>query len=527
MLNKAFRGSKSLLSTLAYHSRLHQPRERISNHHHCQRHQQQLQHHNHQSLLIPQVFRYLRDFKFSILLNLSNQVLVNPNSKYLKHSNQFRSEEESGQSQNLRTHQRLQQRFRTSRKIIFPSLRIRSTQIIKKLNQKKSCLQGLILQEWYQGDLHGYSADQIKEALTKELKQIGPQGHDAYDPVPLSHLRQEERRAIIESRWVIGPRPGSGLKGRFCAKGFKQVISRDDKYASTPQATTLKLILLMSQIHSWEIEVSDIASAFLNTPVDPSKSPIFVQAPRELPYSEPTVWRLKRQLYGLRDAPKSWQAHFSQIMIKKGMIQMKSDSCTFRKKDQNGHVQLAVTAYVDDLVISGSAQMVKDFITMIQEELTLKHVNFLTSENPGEFLGRTIKRLKNGNITMEFSQKFIDELLKIFEVTGKVTTTGLKLQALPEDQKAQCDKVIHQKFRSAVGKLLWMAQLRNDLKYPVTELSRSLINPQDQDIKFDDQKFHSLAQVCQSDKRLGLRHGASASGQESRGQVSGSDCQLF
>ena len=76
---------------------------------------------------------------------------------------------------------------------------------------------------------------------------IGPQGHDACDPVPLSHLRQEERRSIIESRWVIGPRPGSKLKGRFCAKGFKQVISRDDKCASTPQATTLKLILFMSR----------------------------------------------------------------------------------------------------------------------------------------------------------------------------------------------------------------------------------------------------------------------------------------
>ena len=154
------------------------------------------------------------------------------------------------------------------------------------------------------GVLQEYSADQIKEAITKELKQIGPHGDDAYDPVPLSHLSQEERRSIIESRWVIGPCPGSELKGRFCAKGLKQVISRDDKYASTPQATTLKLILLMSQIHSWEIAVSDIASAFLNTPVDPSKSLIFVQAPPELQYSEPTAWRLKRQLYGLRDAPR-------------------------------------------------------------------------------------------------------------------------------------------------------------------------------------------------------------------------------
>ena len=81
-----------------------------------------------------------------------------------------------------------------------------------------------------------------------------------------------------------------------------------------------------------------------------------------------------------------------------------------------------------------------------------------------------------------FFQKFIDELLKIYEITGKVTTTGLKLQ-LPEDLKVPCGKVTHQKLRTAVGKLLWMAQLRDDLKYPVKELSRSLINPQDQDIK--------------------------------------------
>ena len=128
--------------------------------------------------------------------------------------------------------------------------------------------------------------------------------------------------------------------------------------------------------------------------------------------------------------------------------------------------------------------MVKDFIVSIQEEFTLKHVNFLTSENPIEFLGRSIKRLKNGNITMEFSQKFIDELLKIFEVTGKVTTN--RSQASSSFQKIRRFSVIVSFIKSIdqrLGKLLWMAQLRDDHKYPVKELSRSLINPQDQDVK--------------------------------------------
>ena len=138
-------------------------------------------------------------------------------------------------------------------------------------------------------------------------------------------------------------------------------------------------------------------------------------------------------------------------------------------------------AYVDDLVTSGSVQVVKEFISMIQEEFTLKHVNFLTSENPAEFLGRPIKRLKNGNITMEFSQKFIDELLKIFEVTGRSQLQDSNFELF---QKIRRLSVTKPRIKnSAVGKLLWMAQLRDDLKYPVKELSRSLINPQDQEVK--------------------------------------------
>ena len=41
------------------------------------------------------------------------------------------------------------------------------------------------------------------------------------------------------------------------------------------------------------------------------------------------------------------------------------------------------------------------------------------------------------------------------------------------------------------------------------------------------QKSHSFAQVCHANQRLCLRHGASASSQESGRQVSGSECQLF
>ena len=181
-----------------------------------------------------------------------------------------------------------------------------------------------------------------------------------------------------------------------------------------------------------------------------------------------------------------WSQRFTEIMASSfesssqslSLSQMKSDPCTFTGLDSSGHLNLMVMAYVDDLVVAGEAQAVQKFIQDIQETFSLKHVEYLTSENPVEFLGRIIKVKKSGQITMEFPQKLIDNLLGLFGVTGKSTTNGVKIQQISKEDQIQCEKEMHSKFRTAIGKLLWMSQLRDDIKFPVKELSRSLINPQ-------------------------------------------------
>ena len=204
----------------------------------------------------------------------------------------------------------------------------------------------------------------------------------------------------------------------------KDTLKSLTKSQSTPQATTLKIILLMSQIHKWSLCVSDVASAFLNTPIDGSKGFIHVQAPPEIQYPEPTVWRLKRQLYGLRDAPRSWQVHLNQVLKSLNLSQMMSDPCTFAGMDSKGHLNLMVMAYIDDLVVAGEAQAAQEFIQEIQKTFSLKHVDYLTPDNPAEFLGRIIKVKKSRQITMEFSQKLTDNLLGLFEVKGSQQPMG-------------------------------------------------------------------------------------------------------
>ena len=177
------------------------------------------------------------------------------------------------------------------------------------------------------------------------------------------------------------------------------------------------------------------------------------------------------------------------------LSQMKSDPCTFTGVDSKGHLNLMVMAYVDDLIVSGEAQAVQTFIQEIQKTFNLKHVDYLTVNSPVEFPGRVIKVKRPGQITMEFPQKLIDNLLGLFDVKGKSTTNGVKIHQVPKEDQVQCEKGMHSKFRTAIGKLLWMSQLRDDIKFPVKELSRSLVNLQPVDF---DNLVHLLKYVNQT-----------------------------
>ena len=131
-------------------------------------------------------------------------------------------------------------------------------------------------------------------------------------------------------------------------------------------------------------------------------------------------------------------------------------------------------AYVDDLVVSGESLSVQKFSQEIQKVFSLKHIDYLTSEHPVEFLGRVIK--KEGQVISQWSLLKVHWQLVESLWHSRVTTNGVKIQPVPKDQ-IEGDQKSHSLFRTAVGKLLWMSQLRDDIKCPIKELSRSLSNP--------------------------------------------------
>ena len=69
--------------------------------------------------------------------------------------------------------------------------------------------------------------------------------------------------------------------------------------------------------------MGDVSTAFLHALMIEE---VFVWPPKEFYPEGKCLWRLKKAMYGLRQAPKLWQEHFAEVMTTKlGFRRCKSD----------------------------------------------------------------------------------------------------------------------------------------------------------------------------------------------------------
>jgi hypothetical protein len=95
----------------------------------------------------------------------------------------------------------------------------------------------------------------------------------------------------------------------------------------------------------------DIKSVFLN---DDLKEEVYVHQPPgfTIPDKEGKVLRLRKTLYGLRQAPRAWNAKLDSMLKGMGFGQSPHEAVIYRRG--NGGNTLLVGVYVDDLVITGT-----------------------------------------------------------------------------------------------------------------------------------------------------------------------------
>ena len=101
----------------------------------------------------------------------------------------------------------------------------------------------------------------------------------------------------------------------------------------------------------------DVKTAFLNGELDEE---IYMDQllSFELKGQECKVCKLKRSIYGLKQALRQWNLKFHQAMLKNGFTMMKEDHCVYIKCLNNHFIILFL--YVDDILIPGNDKKLID-----------------------------------------------------------------------------------------------------------------------------------------------------------------------
>jgi hypothetical protein len=145
------------------------------------------------------------------------------------------------------------------------------------------------------------------------------------------------------------------------ARGFVQQadVDFDEVYTPVARMESVRVLLALAAQEGWTVHHMDVKSAFLNGDL---KEEVYVKQPPGFVIlrEEGKVLRLRKALYGLRQAPRAWNAKLDLTLKALDFKQSAHEHAIYRWGGGKHGEPLLVGVYVDDLVITGSSEQAID-----------------------------------------------------------------------------------------------------------------------------------------------------------------------
>jgi hypothetical protein len=197
--------------------------------------------------------------------------------------------------------------------------------------------------------LSGPKASEWIKAMEEEMELM--KINQVWDLVDLPSGRRS-----IGNKWVLKIKHKADgsierYKARLVAKGYtkEEGIDYEDTFSPVVRITSVRLILAIVAHMDLELYQMDVRTAFLNGELNEE---IYMDQPLgfETKGQERKVCKLKRSIYGLKQASRQWNVKFHQAILKDGFIMMEEDHCVYLKHSNNSFIILSL--YVDDILIA-------------------------------------------------------------------------------------------------------------------------------------------------------------------------------
>ena len=116
--------------------------------------------------------------------------------------------------------------------------------------------------------------------------------------------------------------------------------------------------------HGWDCNSLDIKSAFLQG--GSIERDIFVRPPKE--FANGKIWKLRKTVYGLCDAPRAWYMSVQAALLDLGMKVCNLDQALFHAFDRNGALQGTFCIHVDDFLWAGTKAFEENVVKPITKQ---------------------------------------------------------------------------------------------------------------------------------------------------------------
>lgn len=165
-------------------------------------------------------------------------------------------------------------------------------------------------------------------------------------------------KQVIGTKWVFRNKlDENGIivrnKARLVVKGYNQEegIDYEETYAPVARLEAIRLLLAFACLADFKLYQMDVKSSFLNGLI---QEEVYVDQPPGFENFEKTnlVFKLKKVLYGLQQAPRAWYERLSKFPLQKYFQGGKVDTTLFIKNKK--HDILIVQVYVDDIIFGAT-----------------------------------------------------------------------------------------------------------------------------------------------------------------------------
>ena len=177
-------------------------------------------------------------------------------------------------------------------------------------------------------------------------------------------------------------------KARLVAQGFKQKFGIDffETYSPVANMNSIRVVLAVCAAYSYVMEQLDADTAFLNSGL---VELVNMEAPFGVKNAKGMMCKLKKAIYGLKQAASAWNKTIRRVFLKNGFKSCGADQCVYVKRTRNVFVDVCL--YVEDMIITAkTSEEIR--------EVKMAHKNAFKMKELGEvrfILGMEIDHDKN------------------------------------------------------------------------------------------------------------------------------------